>query len=66
MEYTPRLKTKYKSEIAPALKKEFGYSSIMEIPKLLKISLNQGLGDAITDKKMIDKGIEEMSQISWR
>ena len=64
MEYTPRLKTKYKSELAPALKKEFGYSSNMEIPKLLKISLNQGLGDAITDKKMIDKGIEEMSQIT--
>ena len=64
MEYTPRLKTKYKSEIASVLKKEFGYSSNMEIPKLLKISLNQGLGDAITDKKMIDKGIEEMSQIT--
>ena len=64
MEYTPRLKTKYWDEIAPALKKEFGYSSSMEIPKLLKISVNQGLGDAIADKKLIDKGIEEMSQIT--
>jgi large subunit ribosomal protein L5 len=64
MEYTPRLKTKYRSEIAQTLKKEFGYSSSMEIPKLLKISVNQGLGDAITDKKLIDKGIEEMTQIT--
>ena len=64
MEYTPRLKEKYKSEIAPALKKQFSYTSTMQIPKLLKISLNQGLGEAITDKKMIDKGIEEMTQIT--
>ena len=64
MEYTPRLKTKYRSEIAPALKKEFGYTSSMEIPKLLKISVNQGLGDAIADKKLIDKGIEEMTMIT--
>jgi large subunit ribosomal protein L5 len=64
MEYTPRLKTKYRSEIAPALKKEFGYTSSMEIPKLLKISVNQGIGDAITDKKLIDKGIEEMTMIT--
>jgi large subunit ribosomal protein L5 len=64
MDYTPRLKSRYKSEIAPALKKQFGYTSVMEIPRLLKISLNQGLGDAITDKKMIDKGIEEMTQIT--
>jgi len=64
MEYTPRLKVKYSSEIAPALKKEFGYTSMMEIPRLLKISVNQGLGDAITDKKMIDKGLEEMTMIT--
>ncbi|MCD4698568.1 MAG: 50S ribosomal protein L5 [Bacteroidales bacterium] len=64
MEYTPRLKTKYKEEIVPALKKQYGYSSVMEIPVLKKISVNQGLGAAITDKKMIDKGIEEMSSIT--
>ena len=64
MDYTPRLKTKYRSEIAPALKKEFGYTSSMEIPRLLKISVNQGLGDAIADKKLIDKGIEEMTMIT--
>lgn len=64
MEYKPRLKERYKSEIAPALMKQFGYTSSMQIPKLLKISLNQGLGEAITDKKMIDKGIEEMTHIT--
>jgi len=64
MEYAPRLKTKYKEEIAPALKKQFGYKSVMEIPALKKIALNQGLGAAITDKKIIDKGIEEMTMIS--
>lgn len=64
MEYTPRLKTKYKDEIAPVLKEQFNYGSTMEIPKLVKISLNQGLGTAITDKKIIDKGIEEMSQVT--
>jgi large subunit ribosomal protein L5 len=64
MEYVPRLKTKYKSEIAPALKEQFSYSSSMEIPQLLKISVNQGLGEAITDKKMIDKGVEEMTAIT--
>ena len=46
------------------MSKQFGYKSSMEIPKLLKISVNQGLGEAITDKKLIDKGIEEMSQIT--
>lgn len=64
MEYIPRLKTKYKEEIAPALKEQFGYKSTMEIPELTKISLNQGLGAAITDKKIIDKGIEEMTMIT--
>jgi len=64
MEYTPRLKTKYRAEIVPALKEQFGYKSTMEIPRLQKISLNQGLGKAITDKKMIDQGIEEMTMIS--
>jgi large subunit ribosomal protein L5 len=52
------------NKVAPALKEEFGYKSSMEIPKLLKISVNQGLGEAITDKKMIDKGVEEMSAIT--
>jgi large subunit ribosomal protein L5 len=64
MEYTPRLKTKYHEEIVPALMKEFSYKNLMQVPKLKKISVNQGLGTAIADKKLIDVGIEEMSNIT--
>jgi large subunit ribosomal protein L5 len=64
MEYTARLKTKYQKEIVPALMKEFGYTNIMQVPKLQKIAVNQGLGSAIVDKKLIDTGIEEMSNIT--
>ena len=64
MSYSPRLKDKYCEEIIPALVKQFGYKSKMQVPKLKKISLNQGLGAAITDKKLIDSGVEEMTLIS--
>jgi large subunit ribosomal protein L5 len=64
MEYTPRLKKRYQEEIVPALMKEFSYKNIMQVPKLKKISVNQGLGTAIADKKLIDVGIEEMSNIT--
>jgi large subunit ribosomal protein L5 len=64
MEYTPRLKTKYFEEIVPALTKQFDYSNRMQVPKILKISVNQGLGQATVDKKLIDNGIEEMTMIT--
>ncbi len=64
MSYSPRLKDKYCKEIIPALVKQFGYKSKMQVPMLKKISLNQGLGAAITDKKLIDSGVEEMTLIS--
>lgn len=64
MEYTPRLKTRYYEEIIPALVKQFEYKNKMEVPKILKISVNQGLGQAIIDKKLIDAGVEEMSMIT--
>ncbi|HAL64390.1 MAG: 50S ribosomal protein L5 [Bacteroidetes bacterium 38_7] len=64
MEYIPRLHKKYKEEIIPALMEEFHYKSVMQVPRLVKISLNQGLGDAIADKKLIDVGIEEMTLIA--
>ncbi len=64
MEYTPRLREKYFAEIVPSLTKEFSYKSVMQVPKLLKISVNQGLGKAITDKKIIDTGVEEMTKIT--
>ncbi len=64
MDYSPRLKDKYYKDIVPALTKQFGYNSNMQVPKLNKIALNQGLGEAISDKKLIDIAIEEMSLIS--
>ncbi|MBQ9312473.1 MAG: 50S ribosomal protein L5 [Bacteroidales bacterium] len=61
----PRLKSKYKEEIVSSLMKEFNYSTTMQVPRLLKISLNQGLGKlALADKKVIDKGVEEMTAIA--
>ncbi len=64
MSYTPRLKEKFSKEIIPALKKEFGYTNSMQVPQLVKICLNQGVGDAITDKKIIDHAVEEMTLIA--
>jgi large subunit ribosomal protein L5 len=64
MEYTPRLRTKYYDEIVPALTKQFEYRNRMEVPKITKISVNQGLGKAIVDKKIIDTGIEELTMIT--
>ncbi|NOR86666.1 MAG: 50S ribosomal protein L5 [Bacteroidales bacterium] len=62
--YTPRLHEKFEKEVAPALMKEFGYKSTMQIPRIVKVAINQGLGEAITDKKRIDVGIEEMTSIA--
>jgi large subunit ribosomal protein L5 len=64
MSYTARLKNKYSEDVVPALMKEFQYKSSMQVPRLVKISLNQGIGSAITDKKQIDNGIEEMTMIA--
>jgi large subunit ribosomal protein L5 len=60
---TPRLKDKYHKDVVPALTKQFEYKNPMQVPKLMKICVNQGIGGAITDKKLIDTGIEEMSNI---
>ena len=64
MEYTPNLKTKYRKEISAALLSEFGYKSTMQVPKLEKICINQGIGSAVSDKKLIDSAIAEMTIIS--
>ncbi|MGI6243319.1 MAG: 50S ribosomal protein L5 [Prevotella sp.] len=61
---TAQLKKKYKEEIAPALQKQFNYSSAMQTPVLKKIIINQGLGDATQDKKIIDVAINELSAIA--
>ena len=64
MAYVPTLKKKYKEEIVPALKKEFDYSSVMQVPRLEKIVLNQGVGSAIADKKLIEVATTEMTMIA--
>lgn len=60
----PRLKEKYQSEIVSALKEKFQYKSVMQVPKLQKISINKGIGAAVADKKLIDAGVEELSTIT--
>jgi large subunit ribosomal protein L5 len=62
--YTPRLAKKYKDEVIPALVKRFGYKSIMQTPKLEKICINRGVNGAVSDKKLIDVALDELSQIS--
>jgi len=62
--YSPRLKSKYKEEIRTALKDKFQYKSVMQVPKLEKIAINQGVGGATTDKKMIETTITELTTIT--
>ena len=62
--HTPRLKGKYKDEVIPALMKRFNYKSIMQVPKLEKISINRGVNGAVSDKKLIDIALDELSTIS--
>lgn len=64
MSYTPRLREKYSSEIAPKLQEQFGFKSSMRIPKLQKIVLSQGVGAAIADKKLIESAVNDMSIIA--
>lgn len=64
MEFIPTLRTKYREEIAPALMKEFGYKSIMQVPKISKIVINQGVGQAVADKKLIDIALQELTTIT--
>ncbi|KAF0203787.1 MAG: large subunit ribosomal protein [Bacteroidetes bacterium] len=64
MNYTPRLRDKYRAEVVPALTEKFQYKTVMQVPRLLKISINQGLGTAIADKKLIEAGINELTALS--
>ncbi|MFM7175860.1 MAG: 50S ribosomal protein L5 [Bacteroidota bacterium] len=64
MNYTPRLKEKYRKEIVSNLQDRFSYKSPMQVPRLLKICVNQGVGDAVSDKKMIEYAITEMSNVT--
>ena len=62
--YAPRLKGKYQQEVIPALMKRFGYKSIMQVPKLEKIAINRGVNGAVTDKKLVDIALDELTTIS--
>ncbi len=64
MSYVPRLRAKYINEVVPSLQKEFGYKSSMQVPRLVKISLNQGLGSAVGDKKIVENAVVEMTSIA--
>ena len=63
MSYTPRLKEQYKDKIIPALKERFKYKSIMQVPRLEKINLNRGVNGAVSDKKLVDIAVDELSTI---
>jgi len=60
----PRLKEKYEKEVVPALMKEFGYKNIMEVPRITKVVLNMGLGEAVQEPKVIDKAMEDLALIA--
>jgi large subunit ribosomal protein L5 len=64
MAYTANLRKKYTEEIIPSLTKEFSYKSVMQVPKLEKIVINQGVGQAVADKKLIDMAQEELTMIT--
>ncbi|HRG58287.1 MAG TPA: 50S ribosomal protein L5 [Bacteroidia bacterium] len=64
MTYVPRLKEKYAKDVVPALKKQFEYKSAMQVPRLQKICINQGIGSAVSDKKLIDSALADMATIT--
>jgi large subunit ribosomal protein L5 len=64
MEYTPALQTKYREEIIPALTEKFNYSTVMDVPRLEKIVINQGVGQAVADKKLIETAQQELTLIA--
>ncbi len=64
MSYIPRLKEFYKKEVTPKLMEQFKYSSVMQVPKIEKICINQGIGGATQDKKLIEVSLNEISQVT--
>ncbi|MCQ2152955.1 MAG: 50S ribosomal protein L5 [Bacteroidales bacterium] len=62
--YVPALKKLYKEQIAADLKKKFGFTTVMRVPKLLKITINEGVGDATQDKKIVEEAAEELALIT--
>lgn len=64
MSYVPRLKTKYLNDVVPALMEQFQYTSVMQVPRITKICINQGIGGATQDKKLVDVAMNELSTIA--
>jgi len=64
MTYIPRLKQEYKERVISALKEEFGYKNVMQVPKLEKIVVSRGVGAAVSDKKLVDYAVEELTKIT--
>ncbi len=64
MAYVPRLKQEYKERIIKALTDEFGYKNVMQVPKLEKIVVSRGVGEAVADKKLVDQAVEELTMIT--
>ena len=64
MAYTPRLKQEYKDRVISALKEEFGYKNVMQVPKLEKIVLSRGVGAAVSDKKLVDYAVDELTKVT--
>ena len=62
--YTPRLEEKYRKDVVPALVKRFAYTSVMQAPRLEKICLNRGVNGAVTDKKLVDVALDELTTIT--
>lgn len=62
--YIPRMRTHYREEVVPALMKKFGYTTVMQCPRLVKICLNQGVKGSVSDKKLIDDAIGEMTLVT--
>lgn len=62
--YIPRLKQRYLDEVAPALMQQFGYANVMQVPRLLKVTINKGVGEASQNKKVLDDAVHEVRQIA--
>ena len=63
-DYTLRFKDKYQNEVVQKMMEEYNYTSVMQVPRLEKICINQGLGDAVADKKIIDAAVNDLSLIT--
>jgi large subunit ribosomal protein L5 len=64
MEYKPRLKETYNEEVRPALRERFGYDNVMEVPRLEKVCINKGVGDAPENQKVLDDAVSQMRRIT--